>query len=598
MSMLTLILATLALLQAGPLEGARVLTPETRQHELAELALDSDPGKANPFNPNEIALDADVTTPSGRTLRVPGFWFQDYKRGLKNPDAKDAERIETLEAVGAPGWRLRFSSGETGVHKVVLELRTPAGVRKSAELRVDVKAGPRRGPIRVSPRNKMYLEDSGGKPYFPIGQNLCMYPAREGTLFFERILPKIAAAGGNYVRLWEEYYPQGDLKRPSAPGDGSNTGFPLETVPGGIGRYDMECAWRLDFVSTLLDRHQIGWQLCLENVVWWNRQFKHRWLRNPYNAEKGGPAVEPVDYLKKPECRELAFRRHRYSVARWGWSPNLVAWEMWNEVDNMDGFDAAANADWHKELCGKLKALDPWKHLITSSWRDAKMFSLPEIDLVQAHSYWPIGSDAAEYSVQDSDFLMRPYGKPFFFGEQGMNDSFDLDPEGKIHHDALWSSALCGAAGAGMQWYWTPVLDKFDLYRHYKGLSKFTSGEDWPARTWKAAKTTRPSQPVQLRVYGLVAEDRALLWIHDPLAFRVLNKAAQKGPAVTGASLNVAGLAEGAYRVEFVDTASGEVLTRDAQPVRPTRHFGHGIELNPPEFWGDIAVRIARRETK
>lgn len=590
-----LLLAFAGAVQAQPLEGVRVLTPEVKQHERAEIALAADPGKANPFDPNQLALDATVTLPSGKTLRVPGFWFQDYKNGLKDPAAVGVARVETMASTGKPEWRLRFSSGEVGVHKVVLELKDAAGVRKSTPVEVKVAAGSRRGPIRVSSRNPMYLEDSAGKAFFPIGQNLCMSPDREGTYFFERVLPKLSKNGANFVRLWQEYYVQGDLKRPAAPNDGSNTGFPLETVITGIGKYDLECAWKLDRVSDLCDQQGIYWQICFENVVWWNRKLNHRWSRNPYNAANGGPCTLPIDYLTSEKCRELAARRHRYSVARWGWSPNMAAWEMWNEVDNMEGFDADANAAWHKELCVKLRALDPWKHLVTTSWRDGKMFSLPEIDLVQAHSYWDVDFDAAQYSLLDSNHLMKPYRKPYFFGEQGFNGKPDLDPEGKIMHDCLWSTSLSGAAGAGLQWYWNPYVDKFDLYKHYAPLSKFLSGINWPAHDWKPMKLTRPSLPVTLNAYGLAAPDRALVWIHDPLAHRWVKGKAEHVPKQTGASVNLAGMGEGNYKIEYWSTSTGTVVGTDSQPVRPLRHFGYGIQLNPPEFQGDIAVRIIRQ---
>jgi hypothetical protein len=578
----------------GTLDRVRVFTPEVKQYERAEIAFTPDMIPANPFDPKVVALDGVVTLPSGKVLRVPGFWFQDYRRGLQNPGAKEAARIERLRAAGKPEWRLRFSSGEVGVHRIVLELKEASGVRKSAPVEVKVGPGNRRGPIRVSPRNKWYLEDAAGKGYFPIGQNLCMAPEREGTYFFERILPRLAMHGANYVRLWQEYYVQGDLRRPAAPGDGSNTGFPLETVVTGLGKYDLECAWKLDVVSDLCDRHGIGWQLCFEQVVWWNRKLNHRWARNPYNAANGGPCRVPAAYLTDATCRELAARRHRYSVARWGWSPGLVAWEMWNEVDNLDGFTSAANVSWHKDLSGRLRAMDPFKHLVTTSWRDPAMFALPEIDVVQAHSYWPVAYDAALYSRLDTNHLMRPFGKPFFFGEQGMDEQFEFDPEGNVFHAALWSSTLAGAAGTGMHWHWNTYIDRHDLYRHYAPLAKFVRDVDWPAHDWKLMKITRPNQPVSLNVYGLAAADRALVWIHDPLWYRVVKGKVERGPRQASASVNVAGLPQGNYRIEWWDTRTGEAVGTDAEPVRPLRHFGYGIELHPPAFQGDIAARIIR----
>jgi hypothetical protein len=71
--------------------------------------------------------------------------------------------------------------------------------------------------------------------------------------------------------------------------------------------------------------------------------------------------------------------------------------------------------------------------------------------------------------------------------------------------------------------------------------------------------------------------------------------ALERGPKQVGASVNIAGLDEGHYGIEFWDTKSGKVIGTDSQSVRPLRHFGYGIQLQLPEFQGDIAVRIIRR---
>jgi hypothetical protein len=59
-------------------------------------------------------------------------------------------------------------------------------------------------------------------------------------------------------------------------------------------------------------------------------------------------------------ARAFVRKRLRYNVARWGWAPHLAAWELWNEVDNLDGFDPAANAAWHREMARYLREIDPW----------------------------------------------------------------------------------------------------------------------------------------------------------------------------------------------------------------------------------------------
>ncbi len=587
----------LALLILAPSE-VRLLTPDARQYDRVELALSAGRQPGNPFDPNDSTVDATVTLPSGRTLRVPGFWHQDFRRSITNPEAAGVARIEQLTTVGQPGWRIRFASPEPGLHRVAVEWKIAGQSGRSQPIEVRVQPGKRPGFVRRSPRNPLYLEHDSARPFFPIGENLCMYEKREGTYYFDRLLEKMASNGGNYVRLWQEYYAPQDLSVIASPGTGGFAGFPLETQATGLGRYDLASAWRLDHVAAECERRDIFFQVAFEMTVWWQTKQKHRWPRNPYNAANGGPCLTPQDYFTSERARELVRRRLRYSVARWGWSMHLAAWELWNEVDNNEGFDPAANQAWHREMAAYLKSIDPWQHLITTSWRDPKMFALPDIDIVQGHSYWSAEYDAAEYAIQDTDHLMRPFGKPFFFGEQGVEDpaaAIKLDPDGHHFHDALWASALSGAAGTGLYWWWHNYVESLNLYRHYKPLALFLQNEDFPARTWLPAGLSRPNLPVSLKLYGLAAPDRALLWIHDPLGFRIVDGKPERGSSQSAASLNVTGLADGEYVVQWWDTLRGQVLREDAGRVRSSDHFGYGLELKPPPFWRDIAARVTRK---
>lgn len=574
----------LLLLMAGEV---RVLTPAAKQYELVELEFSGGGRALNPFDPSEARVDAVVSLPSGGRLRVPGFWHQAYRRAVANREAVGIDRVERLMAEGEPGWRIRFASREAGVHRVVVEWNIGGRRGKTAPVEMRIEAGKRAGYVRRSRRNPHYLEQESGLFFFPIGENLCMYQKKEGTYYYDRLLEKLAANGGNYARLWQEYYV-----------DGSFTGFPLETQATGLGRYDLESAWRLDHVAAECERREIYFQLTFEMTVWWQTRMKHRWPRNPYNAANGGPCRTPMEYFTSERARELVKRRLRYSVARWGWSMHLAAWELWNEVDNNEGFDPAANEAWHREMAGYLKAIDPWGHLVTTSWRDPRMFALPEIDIVQGHSYWGAEYDAAQYSLLDTERLMRRFGKPFFFGEQGVEDpagAEKLDPEGRNFHDCLWATAMSGAAGTGLYWWWHNYVEALGLYRHYKPLALFMRGEDMAAREWKQVGLSRPNLPVSLHVYGLAARDRALVWIHDPLAFRIMDGKVDRGGRQAAASVNFTGLADGEYAIEWWDTIRGEAVREDRGRVRASGHFGYGLTLTPPPFDGDIAAKITRR---
>ena len=82
-----------------------------------EFCVTNVPSAANPFDPDQIRLDATFTLPSGKTMTVPAFWFQDYQRGLSGG-------YEYLTAVGSPQWRLRFTPVEPGTYSVSLIIQT------------------------------------------------------------------------------------------------------------------------------------------------------------------------------------------------------------------------------------------------------------------------------------------------------------------------------------------------------------------------------------------------------------------------------------------------------------------------------------------
>ncbi len=579
------------------LAALQLLSPPAGRYELVELSIPA-PVAANPFDPNTARVDATITLPSGKSLRVPAFWYQHFTRSLQNPAAQGIQRVEQLAPQGQPGWRLRFSSPEAGPHRVSAVWTIDGREGHSDPLTVTIAESANPGYIRRSPRNPAYLEHSSGRPFFPIGENLCMYQNREGTYYYSRILPKLAQGRANYVRLWQEYYVPQDPSIVAAPGNSSFAGFPLETQATGLGRYDLASAWRLDEVDRESARHGIYYQLAFEMTVWWQTSQKHRWPRNPYNAANGGPCRTPQEYFTNEKARELVRRRLRYSVARWGWSAQLAAWELWNEVDNNEGFDPAANAAWHREMAAYLKSIDPWRHLITTSWRDPLMFAISDIDIAQGHSYWDLPYDAAQYTLQDSDHLMSSFSKPYFFGEQGVEDpalAAKLDPEGRHFHDTIWASALSGAAGTGLYWWWHNYIEPLDLYYHYQPLAAFLDGEDLPARSWRRPGLSRPSLPVTLQLHGLVASDRALLWLHDPLAFRIVDGKPETGPAQPAATLNFTGLADGEYAIQWWDTATGKIVREDQGRVRSSNHFGYGLELKPPPFRSGIAAKIIRR---
>ncbi len=71
---------------AGDADGKlnlRLPAGQPEVFERVEIAVEGVPAAANPFDPESIALDLEVTQPSGQQLRVPGYFQRDFDRKLE-----------------------------------------------------------------------------------------------------------------------------------------------------------------------------------------------------------------------------------------------------------------------------------------------------------------------------------------------------------------------------------------------------------------------------------------------------------------------------------------------------------------------------------
>ena len=452
-------------LRAAPAVRVRALpAPVPAAYGLAEWAVALDKAYANPFDPDEIAVDAVFAGPGGRTVRLPGFWTQDFRRG-RAPDGS-----ETLTPQGAPGWRVRFCPPASGRWRLTVTARDASGVGVAPPAVFTV--APSRAPGFVR-----------GAAFFPVGENVCG-AGRAGLADYEAWFPALAGAGGNYARLWM-------------------ANRPLEHTPGadgagGLGRYDLANAWYFDRVLALAARHGIRCMVALGTYGEFTTggYFNEgQWPRNPYNAANGGPAGRPADFWADARARSLYRRRLRYLVARYGPETSLAFWEFWNETD--------APAPWVREMASYLKATDPYGHLVTNSYSTVgapAVWNLPQIDLTQTHRYGDEGSvrDIAPLILDDARAHDR-YGKPHLVGEFGISwrgDDSKFDPQGLATnlHNGLWASALAGNAGGAAIWWWDSYVHPKDLYGQFTGLARFARAVDWPRRRFAPLALPPPTR--------------------------------------------------------------------------------------------------------
>lgn len=162
------------------------------------------PASTNPFDPDNITVDATIKFPSGKTLTVPGFWFQDYQR-------KRSGKTEQLTQIGLPAWRMRFTPSEPGKHTIKAAI-TVSGVPvpSPGSLTFNVAkwaVTSAQGYVQVDdsgPESPRYFRTSRGDPLPLIGENLCWYRqnGKSNTYDYDMWLNELSQNGANFVRIW------------------------------------------------------------------------------------------------------------------------------------------------------------------------------------------------------------------------------------------------------------------------------------------------------------------------------------------------------------------------------------------------------------
>ncbi len=533
----------------------------------------------NPYDPDEIAVDAELVSPSGKTLAVPGFWYVPYAR-------VKVGAYDTVRPAGAGSWRVRFAPTEAGTWRYRLSARAAGGSAvKSPERSFKAVAvaaaarGTARGYVRVSARDSRYFEYEKGGTFFPIGCNVAWYDNR-GLAAYDTWFSRMGAEGANYARVWF-----------------ASWGFGQEWSDSGLGDYGarQRQAWELDYVVNLAEKEGI---YLLLNLIYhgpFSIGANPEWSSNPYNKAAGGFLDDPVQFLSDPRAKKLFLQRMRYITARWGYSTHIFAWELWNEANLASGVNASPEwVPWLTGMSAAIRKMDLGRHLVSNSYSSPVAASDPSwapMDFVQEHKYQM--SDWASYIKRETDQAREDGRKPFFMGEYGMTGDIP-DSHGIILHDGLWASFMSGASATAMTWWWDQYIEARNLWGHFGPLARFLQGED-PAGAGLAPAPLEKAPGV--RIYRIGGPDRIYAWIKDSrytyrgfedLAIELgLDKVVF--PEVEGFQWKVPAAA-GRWSVQLWDPQTGRILSE-----RTLAASGGFLTLEIPAFTKDVAVKIKRQ---
>jgi len=432
------------------------LTTEAIQFEKIEFNIEIEGTYSNPYNSDEITIDFKATAPSGKDVTLPCYY-----------DSK--EEI----------WKARFAPRQVGIYKSSIIVKQLGAVaEESGEKIFEVKKS-LEGKGFLSAHNYWAFKFDNGECFRGIGINIGWegrsWDNPQNLFSYEHYLPKLFSNGANFIRTWMCQW-----------------NFPLEwqKVSNDTYRYSNKTEYfhpeaieRLDEFVTMCSDNHVYVMLSLDvhgSIV------GDEWLDSPYNVNNGGPCNSRAEYFTNEEAKKKYKDRLRYIVGRWGYSPNIAVWELFNEIDNVSAplqIPHKVITDWHNEMSSYLKNLDPYNHLISTSISHreiAGLNSIESIDFNQKHIYHD-GRDASDIVTAIESYTAQ-FQKPYVIGECGWTWDWNKDFSNPLTQEnlvfdfkrALWYGVFNETPIFPMNWWWE-FFDRQNVLYYFRGVQEISA---------------------------------------------------------------------------------------------------------------------------
>ena len=166
-------------------------------------------------------------------------------------------------------------------------------------------------PLDFVRRKGLGFVHDDGRLYWPLGHNVAW---RSGSFDVSDAFAKLGAAGENWSRVWMCHW------------DGKNLDW--ETKDDTL---SVSVARRWDGIVAAAQKHGVYFQLVLQHHGPYALSVNSNWGENPWNVKNGGFLNTTAEFFTHPEALRRTKNKLRYIVARWGYSPSILAWELFNE---------------------------------------------------------------------------------------------------------------------------------------------------------------------------------------------------------------------------------------------------------------------------
>jgi len=446
--------------------GLTFTNPVLELHAKTEGVFQLTKTYSNPFDPDIVKVDAEITRPDGTSYIMPAFYYikstpNDAGLWVNDPNVQH--------------WMVRFTPQQEGTYQVVIHLEDEDGQFTSETHEVLVGPSQNKGFVYNDPDLKNFYRHSTGEHYLPIGENVAWSNKADKIADYHDHISLLGTNNANMMRYWTVTFASQSLE--------GRDGY---SYYEGIGRYSQQAAGLLDSVFELCAENDIQIMLTMYQHGILSENVNPNWNLNPYNTANGGYLNKPAEFFGNELAKTHTRNLFRYYIARWGYSTNLFAWEFFNEVDltGEHGNNPPSWVDdvvaWHEEMAIFMKNLDPYQHITTTSisgWLGhplvAPLGQSNELDLFQFHTY---GDNVTQSLLNYYSNMQGITDLPLMCGEFGKSG---LAETGDEVRNAKWVTYF--NLFPSLHWYWDKAITE-GWYDYFAPMAAYFEDVDLVAQ--------------------------------------------------------------------------------------------------------------------
>eukprot|EP01052_Picozoa_sp_SAG31_P012396 SAG31_NODE_724_length_12555_cov_11.624277_2_plen_619_part_00 len=595
----------------------------------------------NPYNFSEcrVAVTIEQPTSGGTVVSIDGFYMTEFKRSFVNHTIRYAQH-EVLEA-GRSGWYIRWSAQHPGLHRYSASAICNASrpvfiVSRIFRVVATADALAHGGWVRPSSNRRHFELSHSHASYVPIGQDIAWPTIFNGSFDTDRWMGQLADHGGNFARVWLcaslDFARYGhDIARNE---DNKTRPCPqaMVALEQSAFVYDQRAAWRFDQTLRTARQHGMRVLATLESFSTLRTPPAEYadWAYSVYNAEnngslktKAGDSAAAAFFKHGSGASEQFSNRMRYIIARYGWSPEIMGLEVWNELTNaftpVDPKCKSSKGDpewcqynlsaqdvqsWHANQRLLIKTLDHSRHMVTTSFPALTGDRTIEGSMEFSTTHMYDKADMARSLAGLAEEKAERYDKPSFIGECGVHPQAN-DPTGISLENALWAPLFRQAAGASACWFWNYWVPHYNLYGKFRGVRTFVDTVPWAEMVWQDQNHTFSRIPDDSFVTGLAGTPLSdaqaqggvpkrptfgLIFMHAKNYTWFFQNWSVPLRPIGKTVLNLHGMVPGCYNIRWFDCTQGSWFGNAT--VACVDHETRGIRVSTPVFRTNAAATL------